>query len=96
MSRALLLIAVVFGLLVAYVDCRPNFDDAGVTALAVFVVAGLFALIEPRYPWLWALAVGIWIPIACIALTNNFGSLLALAFAGAYSGTACRRFLAPA
>jgi hypothetical protein len=98
MKRLLLFAAVAFGLLVAYVDTRPNFDDAGITAFAVAIGCGLLGVIEPRYPWLWALAVGAWIPIFGIATALNYGSLIALAFAlaGAYSGAACRRFLAPA
>jgi len=98
MTRLWLIAAVAFGLLVACIDSRPNFDDTGITAFAVTIGCGLLSLIEPHYPWLWALAVGIWVPIFGIALTHNYGSLFALAFAlvGAYSGTACRRLLAPA
>ena len=98
MTRLLLLLAVAFGLLVAYVDSRPNFDDTGITAFAVAISCGVLSLIEPRYPWLWAIAVGMWVPIFDIVLAHNYGSLFALAFAlvGAYSGTACRRLLAPA
>jgi hypothetical protein len=47
----------------------------------------------PRHPWLWALAIGIWIPVHGIATANNYASFLALAFAfgGAYIGMAVRK-----
>jgi hypothetical protein len=95
MSKVLLPAAVVLGLLIAYVDSRPNWDDTGVTAAAVFAVAGLWGVLGPERPWLWALAVGGWIPVVGIVTTGNYGSLLALAvaFAGAYAGMGVRRTL---
>jgi hypothetical protein len=44
-------------------------------------------------PWLWALCIGVWIPIMGIALHQNYGALLALVFAfiGAYAGMGVRR-----
>jgi hypothetical protein len=41
MTRALLPLALGFGLLIAYVDSRPNWDDTGVTALALLAGSGL-------------------------------------------------------
>jgi hypothetical protein len=54
-----------------------------------------FGAIGPDRPWLWALAVGAWIPIYEIPSTRNYGSLLALvmAFVGAYAGTGLRKLL---
>ena len=37
MPKVLLPIAIGLGLLIAYVDSRPNWDDTGLTALALFV-----------------------------------------------------------
>jgi hypothetical protein len=98
MQKLLLAIAVGVGSLIAYVDSRPNWDDTGITAAAIFVTCGLLTLASPSRPWLWGLAVGIWIPVLGIAMTRNYGTLLALlfAFAGAYAGMACRKLLAPA
>jgi hypothetical protein len=97
-TKLLLGIAIGIGLLAAYVDNQPNWDDTAVMALGILVAAGLLSLIEPRYPWLWALAVGIWIPLFGIALARNFGSLLAMAFAlaGAYAGMAFRKVISTA
>ena len=100
MNRTLLVAAVLVGLAIAYVDSRPTWDDAGITAFSMLLAAGLFGLIAPRRPWLWALAVGIWVPAYAIARADSpaaFGMLLVLAFpfAGAYLGFGVRRLLAP-
>jgi hypothetical protein len=43
--------------------------------------------------WLWALAVGAWIPLWGIISMQNYGALLALiiAFVGAYAGVLARK-----
>lgn len=96
--KALLFVAVGVGVLIAYVDSRPGWDDAGVTALAVLAGCGLLGLAAPARPWLWALAVGVWVPLVGILGARNYGALLALvfAFAGAYAGTGVRKLLARA
>ena len=95
-NRLLFVPAVLVGLGIAYVDSRPTWDDAGVTAFALLLSAGILALISPRRPWLVALAVGIWIPAHAIARQHSLGSLamvivLAFPLAGAYAGMAIRR-----
>jgi hypothetical protein len=86
-------VAVGLGLIIAWVDSRPTWDDAGITAAAIILVTAILGLILPGWAWLWALAVGGWIPALGIALHGNFGSLLALviAFAGAYAGALGRK-----
>lgn len=92
----LLIAALALGFLVTYVDSRPNWDDTGVTAAAILLSCGFLGAVGPRQPWLWALAVGLWIPILGIVQTQNYGSLLALgvAFVGAYAGMGLRRLAA--
>jgi uncharacterized RDD family membrane protein YckC len=77
----------------AYVDSRPNWDDAGVTAGAIFIACAALGAALPRLAWLWALAVGGWIPLRGIALRHDFAMLVILvfAFAGAYAGVALRK-----
>ena len=97
MQKALLAAALALGGLIGYIDSRPTWDDTGVTAAVLFFVAGVFGFLGPKRPWLWALALGIWIPILGFAWTQNHGTLLALvvAFFGAYGGSALRRVLFP-
>jgi hypothetical protein len=80
------------GLVLAYIDHRPHFDDTGILAVMIATASAAFGAIEPRYAWLWALLIGGFIPLVNIATTENFGSLLALAFAfaGAYFGPLTR------
>jgi hypothetical protein len=98
MTKLLLPTALGFGLLIAYVDSRPNWDDTGVTALALFASACLWGVPGPDRPWLWALAIGSWTPALGIISAGNYGSLLALifAFVGAYAGMTVRKTLRPA
>jgi hypothetical protein len=98
MQRILFVVALGLGLAITYVDSRPNWDDTGITAGAILLSCAVLGALGPKQPWLWALAVGIWIPLFGIARAQNFGSLLALAvaFAGAYAGMALRKISASA
>jgi hypothetical protein len=94
-SRTIILIAIaaVVGLAIAYVDSRPTWNDTGVTAGALLVAAFLISAAAGRWPWLWALLVGGWIPLAAITAGRDPSAALALAFAiiGAYAGYAASR-----
>lgn len=97
MPKVRLLLALTVGGLLARLDARPGFDDTGVLAGLVFLSAGVFGALAPQKPWRWALAVGLWIPLAGIARDGNTGALLALVIAviGAYLGAAVRRLISP-
>lgn len=91
--------AAVVGMIIAYIDAQPGWDDAGVIAFSMFVVAGVFGMMAPHRPWLWALAIGIWIPLHAIARHPSLGSaamlvVMAFPFAAAYAGMMVRRVLA--
>ena len=97
MRKVLFAVAVVLGMLIAYVDARPTWDDTGVTAAAVFVVCGVLGAMSPSRPWVWALAVGSWIPLVGILTSQNYAAILALvvAFVGAYGGMLARHLASP-
>ena len=92
----LLLGALALGLLLALVDSSPGWDDTGVSAAALFLGAAAFGATRPSGAWLWALAVGLWIPVLGIVVGDNYAALLALvpALLGALAGAAARRLLA--
>ena len=83
-----LTLGVMGGLLIAWLDSRPHWDDAGITACLILGTTWLLGALIPRQAWLAAIAVGIWVPLHEVISQGNWGSLLALAiaFAGAYSG----------
>jgi hypothetical protein len=99
--RALCFAAVACGMGIAYVDSRPGWDDAGISAGALLIAAGILGLAAPRRPWLWAVCIGIWIPANAIARTPSLSSLamlivLLFPIAGAWMGRAVRRAMLPA
>lgn len=92
-----LLAALCAGAAITWLDQSPGWDDTGISAMLIVLSCGLLGAVSPKRPWLWALAVGLWIPIIGILRQHNFGSLLALviAFAGAYLGMAVRKVSFP-
>jgi len=97
----LVLAALALGLGIALVDASPGWDDTGISAAALFAACFLLGAVKPRHPWLWAVAVGLWIPLLTIVPhpeSPNYATLLALVFAltGAYAGAATRKMLARA
>jgi hypothetical protein len=91
----LLVIALGFGFFITWVDSRPTWDDTGITAGAIVLTTGLLGLAMPRYAWLWALAVGLWIPGIGLLLHHDPTALLILIipFAGAYVGALGNKLL---
>src|SRR4051812_29132109 len=84
----LVLIALMLGALIALVDASAGWDDAGVTAAALLAASGLLGVIHPARAWIWALAVGSWIPVLGIAVNHDYMMVVVLAFPliGAYTG----------
>ncbi len=87
-----ILVAVVAGLGIAFLDSQPGFDDTGVTAAAL-AIATLFAVLlegsgRPLRVAALAVLVGIWIPLFEIAAPGSYGPLLAFVFSavGAFIG----------
>ena len=97
MQRLLLLAAMSVGATLTWIDTRPGWDDTGISAMLIFLSCAAFGAISPRRYWLWALAIGLWIPLIEIVVKHTVASILALilAFAGAASGAAIRRVVFP-
>ena len=83
-------LALCVGLAIAWVDTRPRWDDAGVTAGALAIAAAASSLARVP-PWLAAALVAG--PILIAELSRGAGVLLAIPFAlaGAYAGAFVRR-----
>jgi hypothetical protein len=99
---ALMLLAVTLGLAIAWIDARPHWDDSGITAGCLLLSGGLLGLLGPRRPWLWALGIGIWIPLHLMLRVPTLGNMLGgsiivgIPMVGAYAGMAVRRIVAHA
>lgn len=89
--------AIALGLAIAWMDSRPHWDDDGITAGCLFLSAGILGLIGPRRPWLWALGIGLWVPLYLFIEKPTVGSafggcvILAIPMVGAFAGMALRR-----
>lgn len=83
-----LVLAIVTGLAIAWIDSRPTWDDTGITVFMILFLAMLFGFLGSVKPWLFALAVSIWVPLFENMSSNNYGALFAFipGFAGAYIG----------
>lgn len=93
MKQALLFgIALCLGVAIAYVDSSPGWDDTGITVFALLAASGMLGFLSPRRPWLWALIVGIWIPLVGIITRQDYTMLVVLLvpLVGAYAGMGLR------
>jgi hypothetical protein len=97
---AAIVVAIVAGLGLAFLDSQPGYDDTGVTAFGLAISALVAVLIDGsgRLLRVAALAVltGIWIPVIEIAAPGTYGSLLSFVFStvGAFIGWVIVRGLA--
>lgn len=84
----LLIVAITLGVFIGWVDSSPKWDDSGITSMMLFGSATLLGFAMPKRIWVWALAIGIWVPIWNILLHSNYESFIALLFTsfGAYIG----------
>ncbi|MBA3946902.1 MAG: hypothetical protein H0X37_20360 [Herpetosiphonaceae bacterium] len=84
----LVLVALVAGSLIGWMDTRPTWDDTGITVGMIVIACLLLGAARPHRAWVWALLVGGWVPALNILFHHNYGSVaaLAFAFAGAYVG----------
>lgn len=93
MQKILLIIGMLAGLFLAYVDALPNWDDTGILAGALLLTSGLLTLLGYRRPWLMALAIGLWIPLHDIFISHDWRMLIVLLIplVGAYAGWAAHQ-----
>jgi hypothetical protein len=75
----LALVAAAIGLALGYVDSRPSWDDTGITAALLLLSSAMVAGLSDRRPWLWALLIGISIPLLEVWGAAGLASLAALA-----------------
>ena len=74
-------VAAVLGLGIAWLDSRPGNDATGVTVVLLLSGALAVAAASGRRPWLWAVLLGIWTPLAEVGGPSGAASLAALVVA---------------
>ena len=91
----LFILSIFLGMLIGYIDSSPHWDDTGVTVAMILFASSILGFVMPHRAWIWALSVGIWIPIWNIILNNNYSSVISIviAFAGAYLGVLIYKLL---
>lgn len=82
-----LVLSLLIGLAVGWIDSRKNWDDTGITVFAIFISTLFLGLLNPKGAWLWALMVGGSVVMFNVLRNGNFQSLVALvpSFVGAYA-----------
>ncbi len=90
MQKILFAVALTAGLSIAFVDSRPTWDDTAITVAALLVCGVIIGLLIKRRPWLYALALGLWLPLWEGIASRNFTILIVLIFPfiGVYAGWA--------
>ncbi len=88
-----IILSIVLGITIAWIDSSPNWDDTGISVFMVLVAGFVCGYLAGYRPWLIALLVSIWIPLLSILTTQNYGSFLALipGVLGAYAGHLVRK-----
>ena len=89
----ILILSLAAGFMLGWIDTRPKWDDTGIMVLAIFFISVFFGLVEPKRFWLWAIAIGGWIPLMNFYLYQSYDSIVAIviATAGSYSGVIIRK-----
>jgi len=83
-----ILFASIAGIVISWIDSRPNWDDTALLVFMIFLAAFVFGFLAAKKFWAVAIAVSIWIPVFNIILKQNPESLIAFipGFAGAWLG----------
>ena len=88
-----LILSIIFGSIIAWIDTRPNWDDTGITVGLILISTMICGALSPSRAWLLALIVGGAIFGANIILHGSYESAIPLGFAfmGAYTGAGIRK-----
>ncbi len=95
MQKILFVVTLAAGLAIAFVDSRPTWDDTAITVGALLICGGIVGLLVKQRPWLYALALGLWLPLWEGITSHNFTILITLVFpfVGVYAGWALGKIL---
>lgn len=89
----LLVAALLLGITIACMEVHGSGGGTGFTTGLIFVSTLIFGFLSPKFPLLWAFAVGGWIPLVGLLIVHNPNSVLALivAMIGACAGALAKK-----
>jgi len=76
-------ISLVAGAAIGRLDSSPGWDDTAVTAGLLAIAAATATFVGGRFPWLFAITTGMFVPLFELAGLANGGALAAFLFSGA-------------
>ena len=84
----LFIVAIALGMMIGFTDSRPHWDDTGITVGMILVSTACLGFVMPERAWVWAISVGLWVPVWNILLNHNYSSIISIgiAFVGTYLG----------
>jgi len=84
----LFIVAIALGMMIGFTDSRPHWDDTGITVGMILVSTACLGFVMPERAWVWAISVGLWVPVWNILLNHNYSSIfsIGIAFVGTYLG----------
>jgi hypothetical protein len=87
-----ILASMAVGLVIWRIDSQPHWDDTGITAAMILASTGLISFVNPKRPYICAIATCFWIPLFGIINHGNYGTLLVfiIGLVGAYGGLILR------
>ncbi len=93
-----LLVSILMGLVIYWVNTLPNWDDAGIIATSIVLTSAVISYFYKTIPLVWGLAISCWIPVFGIIKTGDYKMLLILLFGliGSLGGYFVRKLMIPA
>ena len=87
-----LILAVASGVIIGWIDTRPNWDDTAITVFLIFFSSAIIGGGFPKRAWLWAIIIGGSVISFNFFIQNNFQAMAALiiSFLGSYIGVSIR------
>jgi hypothetical protein len=76
------LVSLIAGVMIGRLDAGPGWDDTAITAVLLVAASAASALIAGRFPWLFAITTGMFVPLFELPGLANGGALAAFLFSG--------------
>jgi hypothetical protein len=91
----LIVLALLAGLIIGWIDTRPNWNDTGVTVGLIFISSFVLGLFSGKNAWILALIIGLCITSLNFLVSSRLDSAISLviSLAGVYGGFALKHLI---